>query len=187
MSLSPELSYKGAMWMLMMLLAASAQEGLAPEPQPELVPLVRHADIVAVVEVLTVANVPEGGGHHTAATFQVIEVLRGRAEGTISARTGVAFKADPGMTRLGLVAGYKLVVFLDDQHNILEGGVFYLEAGYGWRPKRPGLFINPRADHDWVDELDPTKDYTLWTLEDIRAAADRPRAFRRQKRRESAR
>ena len=79
------------------------------------------------------------------------------------------------------------VVFLDEQHNILEGGVFYLEAGYGWRPKRPGLFINPRADHDWVDELDPTKDYTLWTLEDIRAAADRPRAFRRQKRRESAR
>ena len=128
-----------------------------------------------------------GGGFHTAATFKVIEVLRGRAEETIGARTPVAFAADPGMTQLGLVAGYKLVVFLDAQNTLLEGGVFYLEAGYGWRPKRPGLFINPRADHDWVDELDPTKDYTLWTLEEMRAAAERPRAFRRQKRRESAR
>lgn len=175
------------MWLLMMMLAAVAQTDLRSDPQPELLPLVRHADVIAIVEVLSVANVPEGGGHHTAATFKVVEVLRGRAGETVSARTAVAFKADPGMTQLGLVEGYRLVVFLTSQHIILNGGVFYLEAGYGWRPKRSGMFINPRADHDWVDELDPTKYYTLWTLEDIRSAADRPRAYRRQKRREAAR
>ena len=172
------------MWLLMTILAAAGQEAdLFSLPQPELIPMVLHADLIAIVEVLYANNVPAGGGTYTAATFEIVEVLRGRAEGTLEARTSIAFEGDPGMTKLGLVPGYKLVVFLDSSNTILDGGVFYLEAGFGWRPKRTGLFINPRADHDWISEIDPSKDYTLWPLAEIREAAEAPRAYRRKKNR----
>jgi hypothetical protein len=172
------------MWLLPLLLAAFGQDEPFTLPQPELAPMVTHADLIAIVEVLSASNVPSGGGTYTAATFQIVEVLRGRASGTIDARTSIAFDGDPGMTKLGMVPGYRLVVFLDGSNTILDGGVFYLEAGFGWRPKRAGLFINPRADHDWVSNIDPSADYTLWPLDEIRLAADSPRAYRRQKRRE---
>ncbi|MDG1481435.1 MAG: hypothetical protein P8R54_17705 [Myxococcota bacterium] len=146
-----------------------------------------NADLIAIVEVISTGNIPADGGTYTAATLDIVEVLRGRATGTLDVRTSVAFEGDPGMTKLGLVPGYKLVVFLDPNNTILDGGVFYLEAGFGWRPKRTGLFINPRADHDWISEIDPSKDYTLWPLAEIREATDSPRAYRRKKRREQKR
>ncbi|MFT5686743.1 MAG: hypothetical protein ACI8RZ_007700 [Myxococcota bacterium] len=172
------------MLLLTLLLAASGQDGPFTLPQPELAPLVVHADLIAIVKVLATSNIPASGGTYTAATFEVVETLRGRAPATIEARTSIAFEGDPGMTKLGLVPGYKLVVFLDSSYAILDGGVFYLEAGFGWRPKRAGLFINPRSDHDWISEIDPSEDYTLWTLAEIRLAAESPRAYRRKQRRE---
>lgn len=175
------------MWLLLLLLAASGQEDLNFQHQFELAHMAVNAELIAIVEVISTGNIPADGGTYTAATLDVVEVLRGRATGTIDARTSIAFEGDPGMTKLGLVPGYKLIVFLDDNYTILDGGVFYLEAGFGWRPKRSGLFINPRADHDWISEIDPTEDYTLWTLAEIRKATGSPRAYRRQKRREQKR
>lgn len=175
------------MWLLLLLLAASGQDDLNFNRQFELSHMAVNADLIAIVEVISTGNIPADGGTYTAATLDIVEVLRGRATGTLDVRTSVAFEGDPGMTKLGLVPGYKLVVFLDPNNTILDGGVFYLEAGFGWRPKRTGLFINPRADHDWISEIDPSKDYTLWPLAEIREATDSPRAYRRKKRREQKR
>ena len=172
------------MLLLLTTLLCAAQEPFSL-PQPELAPMVLHADAIAIVKVITASNLPEGGGTYTLTNLEVIEMLRGKAPDTIEARTSIAFEGDPGMTRLGLVPGYKLVVFLDSNHTILDGGVFYLEAGFGWRPKRPGLFINPRTNHDWIEEIDPSEHYTLWTLDEIREAADSPRAYQRRLRRAS--
>ena len=172
------------MWLLLLLLAASGQDDLVSFPQFDLAHMASYADLIVIVEVISTGNIAADGGTYTAATLDIIEPLRGRASGTIDVRTSIAFEGDPGMTKLGLVPGYKLIVFLDSNNTILDGGVFYLEAGFGWRPKRSGLFINPRADHDWISEIDPSIDYTLWPLAEIREATDSPRAYRRKKRRE---
>ena len=78
------------MWLLMMLLAADGQDDLLTLPRPDLVPMIIHADPIAIVEAITASNMPSGGGTHTNTSLQIVEVLRGRAKGTIEARTAAA-------------------------------------------------------------------------------------------------
>ena len=69
-----------------MLLAADGQDDLLTHPRPDLVPMIIHADPIAIVEAITASNMPSGGGTHTNTSLQIVEVLRGRAKGTIEAR-----------------------------------------------------------------------------------------------------
>ena len=61
---------------------------------------------------------------------------------------------------------------------VIEGNaLYYLEAGYAWRNKRPDVFLSPRIDRDWVAS-DSAIDYVMYQLKDIRAAVDASNARR---------
>ena len=77
-----------------------------------------------------------------------------------------------------VVDGYTMIFFVDKQKMVLEGNaLYYLEAGYAWRNKRPDVFLSPRTDRDWIAN-DPAIDYVMYQLKDIRAAVDASNARR---------
>jgi hypothetical protein len=77
-----------------------------------------------------------------------------------------------------VVDGYKMIFFLDKQKMVIEGNaLFYLEANYAWRNKRPDVFLSPRTDRDWV-ATDPTIDYLMYELSKIRSGIEASNARR---------
>ena len=60
-----------------------------------------------------------------------------------------------------VIQGYPVVVFLNDQFQVLEGNaIFYSDGEYLWRHKRNSLFLHPNYDREWTDE-NPYEDYVV--------------------------
>ena len=65
------------------------------------------------------------------------------------------------------------MVFLDPTGTVVAGNaLFFAEAGYAFRNKRPDTFLKPRSDRDWIENIDPTDDYVVYAIKDIEEALD---------------
>jgi hypothetical protein len=164
---------------LLLSAPASAETGTGPSSiltesanQASLKDLCLQAQHVALGEILTSRDDIRAGMRTTVASLEVKETFRGRREALIEVRTGAELlgMADPlqGPGRV-LVPGYQILVFMDSTDTLLDGGVWFVAAGHAWRNKTPGVFLNPRTDRDWVDNIDPTEDYDVVPLDLIRA------------------
>ena len=111
----------------------------------------------------------------------VYDWLRGKEGAVISIHVPYNTPFIPGCPETvppTVVDGYKMIFFVDKQKMVIEGNaLYYLEAGYAWRNKRPDVFLSPRTDRDWVAS-DPAIDYVMYQLKDIRAAVDASNARR---------
>jgi hypothetical protein len=163
---------------LLLTAPASAETGSGPTStltevahQSTLKDLCLQAHRVAKGQILTSRDDIRAGMRTTVASLEVDEILRGRKEPLVEVRTGAELVelADPlkGPGRV-LVPGYQILVFMDSTNTLLDGGVWFVAAGHAWRNKTPGVFLNPRIDRDWVDNIDPTHDYDVVPLETIR-------------------
>ena len=119
---------------------------------------------VVVGEIVTMRNVESNLGQDREAEVIVEEWLRG--SGGIAHTIFIPYNAPyiqgewetvPGK----VVRGYSVLIFLDNQDRVLEGNaIFYFDGSYLWRNKRPGLFLNPNYDREWVDQ-NPYEDYIV--------------------------
>jgi len=142
--------------------ATSAAEKL--ELTYDLATLAATADHVILGEV--VANQERSGkAGFSIVSVLVTETIRGEAAPMANFRIPM-IEGSPS-----LVEGYKVLVFLQAGEAVgLGRGVFLIEAGHAWRRKDDGVFMSPRADRDWVDNVDPSADYTVYSLDQVRAA-----------------
>ncbi len=153
--------------------------GVDVEAEWEALPseLSRVSDQSAVVlrgEILTTREDIGGPGPVTVVAIVVDEVLRGDAtngsvveiemplDGPISGDR----PANPVPVR-----GYDVVVFLDEDGDVVDGGIMLVEGGYAWRPSRSGVLLSPRLQRDWEDIIDPIGEYDVFSMDEIRSAS----------------
>jgi hypothetical protein len=101
--------------------------------------------------------------------------LRGDSGGVITARLprSTTGSTTDGFSPPSVVEGYRLLVFLDPSGTVVDGqALFFMEAGHAFRNRRPDIFLKPRSDRDWIDNIDPSEDYIVYRLEDIEQALD---------------
>jgi len=66
------------------------------------------------------------------------------------------------------VQGYRVLVYLDPARYLVEGNaLFVVEGGHVWRNKRSSVFLKPEADRVWIDEIDPSPNYVVFSLEEV--------------------
>lgn len=111
----------------------------------------------------------------------VYDWLRGKEGAVISIHVPYNTPFIPGCPETvppTVVDGYTMLFFVDKQKMVIEGNaLFFLEAGYGWRNKRPDVFLSPRTDRDWIAN-DPAIDYVMYELKAVRAAVEASNARR---------
>ena len=153
----------------------TASETAAPAEEYDLETLTKRAKTIVVGEVLTSRVESNSEGVNTIVSLLVTEVLRGKPDPMIEFRLPGGRTNDTDLTSEGtpnIVEGYQLLVFMEGKQLVgLHNGLFKIEAGFAWRPKKPGMFLSPRADRDWVADIDPNDDYTFYNLADVRKAA----------------
>jgi len=111
-------------------------------------------------------------------SLDVEEVLRGRVRGPIDARLVSTSSGEVPTT----ANGYRILVFLDEDGWVIDNNaMFFVEGGYVWRNREAHTFFRPRSDRDWVDNIDPREDYTVFAIDDVRNNVENSR-FRRRAR-----
>jgi hypothetical protein len=104
--------------------------------------------------------------------LMVETILRGESKSALTVRVPRTLSGDVNApTPPWVVEGYRLLVFLDTTGTVVMGNaLFFAEAGYAFRNKRPDTFLMPRSDRDWIENIDPTDDYVVYAIEDIKEA-----------------
>ena len=70
-----------------------------------------------------------------------------------------------------IVESYKMLIFVNKYDSVLEGNaLFVVEGGKAFRNKRPTVFLNPRHDRDWVENMVFDEDYLMYELDNIRSS-----------------
>ena len=71
---------------------------------------------------------------------------------------------------------------------VLDGAAMFLvEGGHVWRNKRASVFFRPSSDRVWEANIDPTGDYMVFSLTEVRETVGRTQDEpRRKKRKRSA-
>lgn len=158
-------------------------------PQLPLRQLCRAASTVVVGKVVSARVEANGTLRQAFGQVLVQEALRGDPSPSIEVHTNaVEVDDDKGVAprEFGLVEGYTLLLFLDDSGGIFDGGMFYVEAGWAWRRKRAGIFLSPRSDRVWDQQIDPSSDYDAIEMDEVRDAVEHI-AYRRRAARRAAR
>lgn len=155
--------------------APAAPTGADAKPV-DLSSLSAQSNRVVVGKVLSTRVDRRDDGLYTVATVQVEDTWRGKADPVIEVATPGGRKGDeatvvPGTPKL--VEGYKVVLFLDGDNVAGWGrGVFLVEGGFAWQPLHNSVFTSPRADRDWVKTVDPSSDYAVYSLDELRKVAE---------------
>lgn len=153
---------------------------------------IQRADSIVVAEVISASHPNNEKVRGTQAIVTVQERLKGSAGHSIMDVTippeGDYFDADPYKVPMSAVPGYTMLLFLDaDGDLIAHNALFLVEGGFAWRAKRPAIFLDPVRDRLWTDRIDPTGDYVILPLAQVRqeiAAAPSPRLAQRARRRD---
>lgn len=149
--------------------------------------LVRYgqcAQEVAIGRVL--ATTPEPSGAEMV-LLEVEEGLRGDPDRIVEFRVPPSERLDDmEMIRPPVVPGYRVLVYLDAARSLVDGNAMYfVEGGHVWRNKRLAVFLRPGADRVWIDNIDPSANYVVFSLDEVRqalrthSARKRNRLFRR--------
>lgn len=78
---------------------------------------------------------------------------------------------DVELVKARVVEGYRVLVYLDAARYLVEGNaLFVVEGGYVWRNKRQSVFLRPRSDRVWIDQIDPSPNYVVFSLDEIEQA-----------------
>lgn len=137
-------------------------------------------------EILTTREAVGGTGPITIVAVVVDEVYRGAlAQGSVvevEIPLGGPVSGDRP-TRPVPVRGYEIVAFLDNHRDVVHGGVFLVEGGFAWRPNREGVLFSPRLQRDWEDVIDPIGEYDVYSMDDLRDAAQNIDVRQRRSRR----
>jgi len=132
----------------------------------------KRADLVIRGEVLASRIETSDRGVFTIASILVDEVLRGQSSPLVEVRIpggkigDLEFNVD-GAPKL--IPGYDMLLFIDDDRVAGWGqGAFVLEGGFAWRKRNADGFDSPRLAHDWVDIIDPSPEYEIFSLAVVR-------------------
>jgi len=123
---------------------------------------------IFVGEVLGVFN-SEDPQHGDRVTFMVYEVFQGTPSTVIDVQLPAQrpyTPGDPDSAPITVIPGYQMLVFADRYGQaVSSNSLFLVEGGFAWRNKRPEVFLNPRTDREWVELVDPSTDYVVFSLE----------------------
>ena len=110
--------------------------------------------------------------------LRVEEILRGEPPPVITARVPIP-EPDGGFIdgnveqSARVIPGYRLLVFLDPSGTVVNGdAVFFTESGFAFRNKRADNFLRPRSDRDWIENVDPSVDYYVYTIQAVKDAIE---------------
>lgn len=153
--------------------AAANQQAWA-ESRAELTAHAAGALQVFVGEVLTTRDDFGARGFSTVVTMLVTDPLRGAARSGDIAEFAIPRTAASG-ERVGErpvpVAGYSIVAFVSPEGDLVGGdGMYIVEGGFAWRNRRPSVMFRPSVDRDWLNTMDPSQDYFVLGLDEVRAA-----------------
>jgi hypothetical protein len=125
---------------------------------------------VFIAQVLSVFEV----NNEQRVSLLIEERIHGRARGVIDIRIPAPIATDdPTRIYPRVVEGYKMVVFLSRQGTLIEGNSLFLyQGGFAWRNKRPDAFLQPSSNQDWVEQVDPSQDYIVFSMDQIRACLE---------------
>lgn len=137
--------------------------------------LSEQADRIVVADVLSTYTTKRHGVIYTVADLAVTETLKGdhgwKVRVTVPGGklNGEETKV-PGAPRF--IESDTMLLFLEDGTIVgLGQGSFIVEYGLAWRPKRDDVFLSPRRQHDWAEQLDPNEHYTVFPMEAVKNAA----------------
>jgi hypothetical protein len=143
----------------------------------------RQADRVFVGKVLGTTYDPKD--HSRRVTFQVEDMLRGETDPLIEVRLADSQVEDGEQeVEATIVRGYRMLVFIDEFGQVLDGrSMMFVEGGYAWLNRRDDVFLRPRADRDWIYQIDPSEDYATYALTMVKEEVEAPRGLFRKRRR----
>jgi len=126
----------------------------------------RQAQEVVIGRVLSSTLQADGAER---VVLEVDQALRGHPEGIVEFIVPPTGASDDGeIVRARVVQGYRVLVYLDPARYLVEGNsLFLVEGGYVWRNKRGSVFLKPRADRVWIDEIDPAPNYVVFSLDQV--------------------
>lgn len=137
--------------------------------------LSEQADRIVVADVISTYTTKRHGVIYTVADLAVTETLKGdhgwKVRVTVPGGklNGEETKV-PGAPRF--IESDTMLLFLEDETIVgLGQGSFIVEYGLAWRPKRDDVFLSPRRQHDWADQIDPNEHYTVFPMEAVKKAA----------------
>jgi hypothetical protein len=137
--------------------------------------LSEQADRIVIADVLSTYTTKRHGVIYTVADLAVTETLKGdhgwKVRVTVPGGklNGEETKV-PGSPRF--IESDTMLLYLEDETIVgLGQGSFIVEYGLAWRPKRDDVFLSPRRQHDWSEQIDPNEHYTVFPLEAVKKAA----------------
>jgi hypothetical protein len=145
----------------------------------------KEASAVFIGELVSASTHPQDPTRGTQAIFSVEEQIRGRVPSVIDVLippVGDYMPGDPYPAPITAIPGYKMVVFVNpDGEAIAHNSLFLYQGGYAWRAKRDDIFFNPVRDRHWTSSIDPSEDYVLIAIDDLREQVrSHPRRMRAQ-------
>jgi hypothetical protein len=145
------------------------------ETELDLEDLSEQADRIVIADVLSTYTTKRHGVIYTVADLAVTETLKGdhgwKVRVTVPGGklNGEETKV-PGAPRF--IESDTMLLYLEDETIVgLGQGSFIVEYGLAWRPKRDDVFLSPRRQHDWSDQIDPNDHYTVFPLGAVKKAA----------------
>ena len=149
------------------------------ESRAELATYASGASNIFVGEVLTTRDDFGARGFSDVVTVFVAEGMRGPARRGDIAEFAIPRAAASGEKvgeRPVPVAGYTIVAFVGPEGDLVGGdGMYIVEGGFAWRNRRPSVMFRPSVDRDWLNTMDPSQDYFVLGLDEIRAAVEQHR------------
>lgn len=145
----------------------------------------QEASVVFIGELVSASTNPQDLTQGTQAIFTVEEQIRGRVPSVMDVLippVGSYLPGDPYPAPITAIPGYKMVVFVDQEGEaIAHNALFLYQGGYAWRAKRDDIFFNPIRDRHWNSSIDPSDDYVLISIDELREQVkSQPRRMRAQ-------
>ncbi|MEC7948298.1 MAG: hypothetical protein VX265_12095 [Myxococcota bacterium] len=134
-----------------------------------------QADRIVIADVVSTYTTKRHGVVYTVADLAVTQTLKGDHGWKVRV-TVPGGKLDGAETRVPgaprFIESDTMLLYLEDETIVgLGQGSFVVEYGLAWRPKRDDVFLSPRRQHDWADQIDPNEHYTVFPLQAVRNAA----------------
>ncbi|MEL6349811.1 MAG: hypothetical protein AAFV53_42300 [Myxococcota bacterium] len=132
----------------------------------------RRARAVFVAEILAIRPDPDTADQAFLATVQVEEQLKGQSAGVLEVAMPLGSGRRTG--RALPIEGYRMLMFLNEADILLNSGALYLvRAEHIWRNRDDATFLDPLADREWTDGIDPSSDYIVIPMSVVREQAAR--------------
>lgn len=137
--------------------------------------LSEQADRIVIADVLSTYTTKRHGVIYTVADLAVSETLKGDHGWKVRV-TVPGGKLNGEETKVAgaprFIESDTMLLFLEDDTIVgLGQGSFIVEYGLAWRPKRDDVFLSPRRQHDWAEQIDPNEHYTVFPMEAVKKAA----------------